>query len=181
MPKTVVLTGVGRDQVGIVAEVAEQLYKMGCNLLDSSMTLLRGEFALILMAQLPEGQTVESLQGLLNSVEQKMGLTVHVRELSELELTESNEQGSPYMISVYGADRPGIVAGITRAIADQNINVTDVQTKYSNSGGKQIFVMMLEVTVPESIPPQAVEASLAQIGKDLKVDVSVQQLEVYDL
>lgn len=181
MAKTVVLTGVGRDRVGIVAEVADQLYKLGCNLLDSSMTLLRGEFALILMVKLPEDQSVESLQNSLNDVERKMGLAIHVRELSTEEFEESVPQGSPYMISVYGADRPGIVAGITRAIADLNINITDVQTKYSDSGGTQIFVMMLEVTVPEEIPPQAVEASLGQIGRDLSVDVSVQQLEVYEL
>ena len=45
MPRAVVLTGVGRDRVGIVAELARVLYELGCNLLDSSMTLLRGEFA----------------------------------------------------------------------------------------------------------------------------------------
>lgn len=181
MAKTMVLTGVGRDRVGIVAELADQLYKLGCNLLDSSMTLLRGEFAIILMVQLPEGSTTDSLQESLGEVERKMGLTIHARELSEQEIQVPKTEGNPFMISVYGADKPGIVAGITRAIADLNINITDVQTKYSDSGGNQIFVMMLEVTVPESIPPQAVEASLTRIGRDLSVDVSVQLIEVYEL
>jgi glycine cleavage system transcriptional repressor len=181
VPKTVVLTGVGRDRVGIVAAVAEKLYQLGCNLLDSSMTLMRGEFALILMVQLPEAETVESLQKSMVSVEKEMGLTIHLRELSEQEIAEPVTHGNPCLISVYGADRPGIVSGITRAIADLNLNITDVQTKYSDSGGKQIFVMMLEVTAPESMPAQAVESSLSQVASSLEVDVSVQILEVYEL
>ncbi|MBX9691827.1 MAG: hypothetical protein K2Z81_05540, partial [Cyanobacteria bacterium] len=45
MSTNIVLTGVGRDRVGIVAELSQVLFEFGCNLLDSSMTLLRGEFA----------------------------------------------------------------------------------------------------------------------------------------
>ncbi len=181
MSKTVVLTGVGRDRVGIVAAVADRLYKLGCNLLDSSMTLLRGEFALILMVQLPDEQSIGSLTEQLTDVEESLGLSIHLRELSQQELAEQSGQGSPYLISVYGADKPGIVSGITRAIADLNINITDVQTKYSDSGEKQIFVMILEVNAPEEIPSKSVEASLYQIGKGLNVDISVQQLDVYKL
>ncbi len=181
MSKTVVLTGVGRDRVGIVADVADQLYKLGCNLLDSSMTLLRGEFALILMLQLPEDKSVSDLKEALSGVEERMGLTITARELSEEEAREPAEPINPFMISVYGADKPGIVAGITRALAEMGINITDVQTKYSHAGEQEIFVMMLEVTVPEALPEQALEAALHQIGKDLEVDVSVQQIEVYEL
>lgn len=181
MPKSAVVTGVGRDKVGIVAEVSEQLFKLGCNLLDSSMTLLRGEFALILMVQLPEEKSLEHLEAGLKEVERKMGLTLNVRELSEEELKESSTDGNSYMISVYGADKPGIVAGITRAIAEQRINITDVQTKYSESGDRQIFVMMLEVTTPPEMLHKSVEAALASIGRELSVDISVQQLEIYEL
>lgn len=179
MAKTVVLTGVGRDRVGIVAELAAALYDLGCNLLDSSMTLLRGEFAVILMIQMPEKQSIQSLQAKLAEIADKMGLTIHIRELSEDEVEEKETAGNPHMISVYGADKPGIVAGITKIVADLGINITDVETKSADDGG--IFVMMLEVTVPERLTTQAVESALAEAAKKLTVDISVQPLDVYEL
>lgn len=181
MPKSVVLTGAGRDRVGIVAKLTDTLYSLGCNLLDSSMTLLRGEFALILMVRLPANVSVPSLQQALLPVQEEMGFTLHVRELSDDELQEYHDAGTPYMISVYGADKPGIVSGITKIIADTNANITDVQTKYSDSGEKQTFVMMLEVTTPDNVTAENLRAALAATGRKLDVEVTVQPIEVYEL
>ncbi len=181
MSKTVILTGVGQDRVGIVAEVAELLYQVGCNLLDSSMTRLRGEFAIILMVQLPDGKSVEQLKNELARVESKMGLALGVRELSDGELEHSQPSGNLHMISVYGADKPGIVAGITRKLSDMGINITDVETKFTDEREKGVFVMILEVEVPGELPTRAVESALDEISNELHVDLSVQALEVFDL
>ena len=179
--KTVVLTGVGRDRVGIVAEIAQILYERGCNLLDSSMTLLRGEFAVILMVELPEGQSVETLSKDFSALHQRLGMVVHVRELSPEEMAEPEDEPNSFIVSVYGADRPGIVAGITRKLADARINITDVQTKSTSTGPDAVFVMILEVTAPQDITGHSVEDALRQIGAELKVDITVQSLDVVEL
>ncbi len=179
--KTMVLTAVGRDRVGMVSEVTDLLFRIGCNLLDSSMTLLRGEFAIILMVRLPEGQSIADLEAKLADVEEKIGLNIHLRELSEEELQEPPQSGSLHMISVYGADKPGIVAGVTRRLAEMGVNITDVETKWTNEGPETIFVMILEATVPPNVPTRAVESALGEISRELGVDVSVQAVEVYEL
>jgi glycine cleavage system transcriptional repressor len=181
VPRTMVLTGVGRDRVGIVAELTDRLYKLGCNMLDSSMTLLRGEFALILMVELPENLSPQALDDSLREVQQGMGLMLHMRELSAQELQEQPAQGNPHMISVYGADKPGIVAGITRRLAELGINITDVETKSTSEGEENVFVMILEVNVPAELPTRAVESALDETSRALGVDMSVQPIEVYDL
>ena len=145
MKHTVVLTGVGRDRVGIVAELAQLLFELGCNLLDSSMTLLRGEFALILMAELPDGVTHAQLRTSLQSLEKQLGMQVHAREITDEQLNEEPKEQNSFIVSVYGADKPGIVAKVTRALADASLNITDVQTK-STGGTNKIFIMILEVT-----------------------------------
>lgn len=182
--KTVVLTGVGRDRIGIVAELAQVLYERGCNLLDSSMTLLRGEFALILMVELAAGESVDKLSQELGSLRNKLGMLIHVRELTDEELRESQAEVNSYIVSVYGADRPGIVAGITRKLAETGLNITDVQTKSVDGrdhGGGSVFVMILEITAPLKVNAQEVESALKQIGGQLGVDVSVQALDVVEL
>ena len=36
--------------------------------------------------------------------------------------------GEPWHLSVYGADRPGIVHRVTRLLADRRVNVVDLST-----------------------------------------------------
>lgn len=182
--KNVVITGVGRDRVGIVAELSRILYVMGCNLLDSSMTLLRGEFAVILMAQLPEGESLESLHGKLDGIREKLDMNVYVRELTEEELRESEAeediQGEAFIISVYGADKPGIVYGITELLASLKVNLTDVETK-KTGGAKPIFMMVLEVTLPASMTEAELKKALGDKASDLGVDLSVQPVEYLEI
>jgi glycine cleavage system transcriptional repressor len=180
MKKTVVLTGVGRDRVGIVAELTQALCDSGCNLLDSSMTLLRGEFALIVMAELPENVSLEKLQGSMKAIENQLGMAVHVRLISEEEM-EERPIDNAFVVSVYGADKPGIVAKVTRALANSGINITDVQTKSTGSSTNKIFVMILEVTAPSALSVSSVEKTLRDIAQQLAVDVSVRSLDVVEL
>ncbi len=182
MAKNVVLTGVGHDRVGIVAELAEILFEMGCNLLDSSMTLLRGEFAIILMIRLPDNQSLDDLKKKIIEVESRLGLTIHVRELSDEEANECEDQGDPYIISVYGADKPGIVSGITKDLATLGANITDVETKHTGEhDGATVFLMVLEVSLPEQVPESKLRSVLADSSKRLNVNVSVQSLDVVQL
>lgn len=181
MSKSIVLTGTGRDQVGIVARLTEALFDLGCNLLDSSMTLLRGEFAIIVMVKLPDAESIETLKSRLQSLEKTLALTIHVRELSDEELNPAAPAVNPHIISVYGADRPGIVAGITRVLADLGANITDVQTTSTISDGKDIFVMILEVAVPDNLVGERFSSQLIDEGKRLGVDIAIQQIDVMEL
>jgi glycine cleavage system transcriptional repressor len=181
MKKTVVLTGVGRDRVGIVAELAHVLFELGCNLLDSSMTLLRGEFALILMVELEERTSLADLERGLLALEDQLGMKIHVRELDADELVDGpHEEHNHFIVSVYGADKPGIVANVTRALAEHKFNITDVQTKSTGAHSK-IFLMILEVAAPSHVSAADVEKQLKSIGAELSVDISVQQLDVVEL
>ncbi len=181
MSKTVVLTGVGRDRVGIVAELTQVLFELGGNLLDSSMTLLRGEFALILMVELSEQNSLADLETGLLKLENQLGMKIHVRELAEDELQEADADQSCFIVSVYGADKPGIVAAVTRALAQNSLNITDVQTKSAGLSDK-IFLMILEVSSSAGAMSVAdVERKLQSIGAQLSVDISVQALDVVEL
>lgn len=115
--------------MGIVAQLTNALFALGCNLLDSSMTLLRGEFAIILMVNLPPEISIELLSEKLSKIQEQLGFTLHMRELAVEEAGSTSEDVHGYLISVYGADKPGIVSGITHKIAQLGLNITDVETK----------------------------------------------------
>jgi glycine cleavage system transcriptional repressor len=181
MTNTVVITGCGRDRVGIVAELTSILFDAGCNLLDSSMTLLRGEFALILMATLPDSMSVEALETQLSQLQEKLKLQLSVRKLADDELMEQDADQFQFIVSVYGADRPGIVSGITRAIAELDLNISDVQTKKVTQGSREIFVMMLELSSKKDVRAEFIKSKLEEKSKSLSVDLTVRELEVMEL
>ena len=54
------LTIVGRDRPGIVSQVTEILFNNGCNIADSSCSILGGQFAMILILGHPEFTGLES-------------------------------------------------------------------------------------------------------------------------
>ena len=43
--KMLSLSAIGKDRTGIVSSISEILFKLGCNIEDSTMTLLSGQFA----------------------------------------------------------------------------------------------------------------------------------------
>ena len=69
MKKTIVLTAVGQDRPGIVANVSKILYETDCNIEDSSMTILKGDFAMILIISLPKELNVTELDSVTLIVE----------------------------------------------------------------------------------------------------------------
>ena len=50
-----------------------------------------------------------------------------------------NSQRDKVVITVLGANKPGILAGITRAIADSNVSVEDVTQKIM----QELFALMM--------------------------------------
>ena len=47
-------------------------------------------------------------------------------------------------MSVHGADHPGILAAVTRVLAEAGVNVCDLQTRLAQS----LYVMVIDVAVP---------------------------------
>ncbi|MBV8983066.1 MAG: amino acid-binding protein, partial [Acidimicrobiia bacterium] len=56
------VSAVGADRPGIVAAVTGVFLEHGCNLEDTSMTILRGHFAMMLVVAAPDGLAQETLE-----------------------------------------------------------------------------------------------------------------------
>ncbi len=133
------------------------------------------------MAALPENLSIEDLRSRLGDLGAQWNLILNVRELSDAELSEKLSLQDSFIIAVYGADRTGIVAGITRHLAKLNMNITDVATKFSGSGEKGIFVMILEVSSPGDMAAHRLQEELAKCCGEPPLDISVQELETVEL
>ncbi|MCC5947750.1 MAG: ACT domain-containing protein [Nitriliruptoraceae bacterium] len=155
------VTAVGADRPGIVAAVAEVLHERGGNLEDSAMTFLGGHFAIVLLVRTDDEP--DDLRTALQTATAPMGLTISVSVATQ----GSEGRDATHLLSVYGADRPGIVATITRVLADTGANVTDLETQVIGAADEPVYAMLIELVAGEGTDLEpAVEAACQQLGVD---------------
>jgi glycine cleavage system transcriptional repressor len=168
----VVVTAFGPDRPGIVAAVTGVLVEHGANLADTAMTNLAGQFAMVLVVEVPGDEGAPALEAALEAGTGALGLTVAVRALAEGEATvPAGADGSAWAVSVYGADRPGIVHRVTSLLAERGANVVDLSTRTIGAAAAPVYVMLLELVLPAGTDVAALEADLAALAVELGVEV----------
>lgn len=161
------VTVLGHDRPGIIADVTGALAELGGNLEDSSMTLLRGHFAmtLVVTGEAGSAEVQSRLEPLLHD------LTVSVRPLPDA--GDLPEAGSPYVLTVHGSDRAGIVSSITRVVASYGGNITDLTTRLA--GG--LYVLVAEVDLPLDADVDSLSRALTEVAHELGVGASLRPAE----
>jgi glycine cleavage system transcriptional repressor len=168
------VTAIGRDRPGIVAAVTGALLDLGGNVEDSQMSILGGHFAVMLLVEVPDGTKRESVVERLGEVAQEHELEA----ISVAEVSSGGGRPAPpsHVLSVYGADRPGIVHAVSSALAEVGVNITDLETKLAGSGEAPVYVMVLEVALGGAVP-EDVKAALVLAGGDTGLEVSLRELD----
>ena len=73
------------------------------------------------------------------------------------------------MVSVHGADHPGIVAAVTRVLADAGVNVCDLQTRLTS----RLYVMIIDVSVPPGLALEELDRRLQAIAAEQDVAITL--------
>jgi glycine cleavage system transcriptional repressor len=174
------LTIIGRDRPGIVSQVTEILYRLGCNIADSSCSILGGQFAMILIISHPEkgdrgafGDAFAPLEG--------TGLSVFLRTLRPGGEEHPKLAGELCLISVYGSDKPGIVYRVARELGERQVNITDLNTKLVGTRERPVYVMILEAVLPEELSVEALTDIMKDLKEELQVDISVRSITPVEL
>jgi glycine cleavage system transcriptional repressor len=81
--------------------------------------------------------------------------------------------GVPYVLTVHGGDRPGIVSAVTRELAAAGGNITDLTTRLTGS----LYLLVAEVDLPADVDVDALTARLAATGESLGVGVTLREQE----
>jgi glycine cleavage system transcriptional repressor len=173
MTRRWIITVLGKDRPGIVAGVTKMLYELGCNLEDSAMTRLEGEFTIMLIFSSRKPLTEAALQRAFAPLGKHLRLVVHAKPLTSAESRAPRKRGKACLISVYGADKPGIVYRVADALAKAKINISDVHTHRSDADGPSLYMLLLEVELPGRGSAAALEQRLRRVAKRLGVQVSV--------
>lgn len=161
------VTVIGRDRPGIVARVTRTLFELGCNLQDATSTILRGHFTMTLIVDIGDNEPANVE---VAAQTEAPDLLVVVRAV------EGGDAGAAptHMVSVYGADRPGILYRVADVLERAGANITDFTCRLIGSEAEPVYAAMLEVTIPDvGATTQELEALRGALG----VDVTITPLE----
>lgn len=116
--------------------------------------------------------SADELEKRLTEATSEMELLVSAREVGE----ENPEVTPPtHMVSVYGADKPGIVFRVTDVLAQAGANVTDLNSRVIGDEDQPVYALMLEVAW--SGAPDGLQEMLDPLVSELGVDLSVRPID----
>ncbi len=169
-----ILSAIGKDRPGIVADVSEVIYECGGNIEDSSMSLLRNHFALLLLFSTEREEVKQKMATGLKRLEWEKNLTVFYTPISFEEAhPKAKEESQRFKITTSGIDHAGIVFRVCRLLADRTINIVDMKTHrvLSAESGTPLFEMEMQIDVPCSISEQGLRDELHHLANELMIDL----------
>ncbi len=167
-----VITAVGRDRPGIVSGLTEALLPVGANLEDCRAALLRGSFAIVMAVQVPDGVGRDDVTRSLEPAAARLGLEVTVGVAPD---RAHHPVGDLCVLSVYGADHPGIVHAVSRALADRGVNIIDLSSRVV--GQPPVYVLGIEAELPAGLTVDALESALRPVADSQHVELHIEREE----
>ena len=173
--KHLVITIVGPDKRGLVADITERVADYHGGIEESRMSRLGGEFAIIMLVSLDESQKDACLTALEKFREQ--GMEIFSRETT-FERTQKFAGFVPYEISVWGADHEGIIHSVTEYLADEYVQLEDIETEVTKAPitGTPLFSMVAEVQAQPTLTIHQLRDKMDDLSDELGVDISVKLL-----
>jgi len=167
------VTVLGHDRPGIIAEATAGLAGLGLNIEDSTMTLLRGHFAMMLLCSGTVG--ARDIELALAPLTEDGDLDVAVRPVTD-EPTPATG-GTSWVLTVHGGDRPGIVSAVVREVAAAGGNITDLTTRLSGD----LYLLVAELDLPAGADGAAVGSAIKAAAQGVGVTATLRAVEADDL
>ena len=173
----IVISVIGRDCPGVVYAITSALAKEKCNVEQLSQTILKGQFASIVIISAPEGVTEEQVQRVVSlSLEARdMDLTVSARYF-ETETFNSGEETEPFVVTVNGSDQAEIIAMFSGIFAEQKVNIENLKALRTN----EECVLVFEVALPMSINRNAFRQMLQAKARSVGLSISIQHENIFE-
>ena len=172
MKKLLVISAIGKDRPGIVNEVSKVIFDNGCNIEDSRMSVLGGEFALVILVS-GSWSAVAKLESQVPILGKKLDLTTTVK-YTEARAVKTNMV--PYLVDVVSMDQPGIVHDVAEFFAGRQINIEEMTTWTYPAAhtGTPMFSISMTVSVPASVQIGKLREDFMGFCDELNIDATLE-------
>ena len=166
-----VISALGEDRPGIVDELSNIIYTHALNVEDSRMSVLGGEFAILLLVS-GEQSAIDAIQSQLSEIEQSLKMRLLLKPTTE---ADGAKITAPYSVEVSALDNPGIVRHIANFFSNQNINIVNLQTERyaAPHTGSPMFALHMTVGIPADINISQLRDAFMDLCDELNLDAEI--------
>ena len=171
-----VISALGEDHPGLVNTLSRAILEQGCNIEDSRMTVLGGEFAAILLVE-GKWNTLAKVENVLPELERSLGMTISSKRTGE---RPRNTDKVPYGVDVVAMDHPGIVNKLAGFFAERDINIEDMSTSTYSAAhtGTPMFAVHMTVGIPASTHIATLREEFMDYCDGLNLDAVLEPLKI---
>ncbi len=174
MTRWFILSAIGQDRPGLVADLSQLIYDCDANLEDSRMTILGTDFAVILLASSNSDGCGDALAHGAKRLERDHGLTILLRALDGGPRAALPAEHVLLRVRAAGEDKAGIVASLSRVLAEHGINILELSTRSQpGPGGSPHYEMTVTAEAPKRTDLDALRAALDREANRLVIDVQL--------
>ncbi len=171
-----VLSALGPDRPGLVAELTTYVTERGGNVEESRMLILGAEFGILVLVSGTDA-TIDAVQRDLRDLETQTGAGILARRTRSPEEHRRGER-KPCVITAESFDRVGIVRAIALAIQKMGLNIVDLETTAVDAPftGATLFKIEARVDVPKGTTLSQVRAAMQDVAAQEHLDIEVRSL-----
>jgi|WetSurMetagenome_2_1015567.scaffolds.fasta_scaffold676393_1 glycine cleavage system transcriptional repressor len=167
-----ILSVAARDRSGIIAELSGALVELGGNILAATQTVMHDYFAMMILCAMDREIDQEDIRNKLNErVRSEFNLFVTKRQPALMEPVETE----PFVITLIGPDKPGILNALTGYLASKQINIDDLRCKTTDAE----FIVICQVSVPVDLDVAMLQADLEETGRGFQFTAHMQHENVF--
>ena len=165
-----IISVIAADRPGIVDEVSRIIAAENCNIEESRMAHLGGDFALVTLIS-GEGEAAGKAAGMVREWAEAGDMTAVSRETAR----PSEMPGARAEIGLEIPDRPGIVNRVTHFLARRGANVESLQTEVRSAPftGTPVLYMHVNISSSEKLPLEGLRHALDDLAEDEDIHITL--------
>ena len=175
MEKLIAVTAIGPDRTGLVKDLSQTISAAGGSILQSRMTTLGQEFAMLVLVS-ANWHAIKKVEESLDELQKSANLTITYRDTNE---RDKQPPAAPYSIDIVSIDQEGIVAGIATFFANRGIEIVDLNTRQYNAAhtGAAMFSVRMAVNIPGAIHLATLRDEFHELCEKENLDAIIEPIQ----
>lgn len=173
MTAKLVISALSTDRPGLVDKLSNIIYNHALNIEDSRMTVLGGEFAILLLVA-GEPSSLAALQSQQGEIEQALNMSLLIKPTTASDTTDNIVR---YSVNVTALDNPGIVHNITSFFSKRDINIINLQTEryFAPHTGSPMFALHMTIGISAEFDIAELRDTFLDACDELNLDAELEK------
>ena len=168
MSQMLVISALGADRTGVVHDLTQVVLKHDGNILESRMSQLGSEFAMLLLVS-GGWHTIGKLQASLEEFAEREQLHLNIRQTDSRKPTDDR---IPYACDLICMDQEGIVFNVSGFFSARRIDIAELNTRSYPAAhtGTSMFSIQANISVPANLSIAQLREEFMQFCDHMNID-----------